>query len=514
VANLLLARSAARQRELGIRMALGAGRGRLARQLLTEALLLAGLGALVAAPLTAWARQALSYLAPSSIGLPVHVEMTTHNEVLGFAILICVIAALFSGTSPAWHAVRNNLNEHLKEGGRSATSGAHSQRLRGLFVASQVALALVALVGAGLFIRSFWAARAIDPGFEARHVLVSQFHLSSAGYGPPQRKQFCLRLRERMEAAPGVLCASYADRIPLGFGLGPGTDLEIEGYVPRPGENMAVSRDQVGPGYFRTLRIPILDGREFTAHDDAAAEPVIVVNQSFARRFFAGANPVGRKVHAWGRWFTVIGLVKDSNYYRLSEAPRPYFFGSLEQSDTDRDIDFYVRTAGHPDEALKALRREAAAIDPEVGAFEAMPLADYIAAPLFPRRVAASLLGVLGALSLLLAAVGLYSVMAYAVSQRRNEIGIRMALGARMGDVLAMVMCQGMLLTAAGLAAGLLAALATARLVGRMLVNVSASDPLIFSGAVVFLGLVALLACYLPARRAAKVDPMTALRCE
>ena len=514
VANLLLARSAARQKELGIRMALGAGRGRLVRQLLTEALLLAGLGALVGASLAAWAKQGLSYLAPISIGLPVHVGLETHNETLLFAILISVAAALLSGMSPALHALRTNLNEHLKEGGRSATSGAHSQRLRGLFVASQVALALVALVGAGLFIRSFWAARAIDPGFDPRHVLVSQFHLSSAGYTAEQRTQFCFRLRDRLESAPGIVGASYADRIPLGFGMGPSSDLEIEGYVPRQGENMVVSRTRVGPGYFRTLRIPLLDGREFTAHDDATAEPVIVVNQSFARRFFAGANPVGRKVRAWGEWCTVIGLVRDGKYYTLSEAPRPYFFASLAQQDTDNPIDFYVRTAGNPDEALKTLRREAAAIDPEVGAFEAMPLPDYIDAPLFPQRVAASLLSVLGALSLLLAAVGLYSVMAYTVSQRRNEIGIRMALGARVGDVLGMVMRQGLLLTAAGLAAGLAAALATTRLVSHMLVNVSATDPLIFCGAMLFLGLVAALASYLPARRATKVDPMTALRCE
>ncbi|HXN47514.1 MAG TPA: ABC transporter permease [Bryobacteraceae bacterium] len=514
VANLLLARSAARRKELGIRMALGAGRGRLARQLLTEALLLAALGAFVGAPLTAWGRQALSYLAPASIALPVHVGSETHDETLVFAILISLAAALLSGISPALHALRTNLNEHLKEGGRSATPGAHSQRLRGVFVAAQVALALVALVGAGLFMRSFWAARAIDPGFDARHVLVSQFHLSSAGYTDDQRTQFCVRLQDRLEGAPGIVGVSYADRIPLGFGLGPSSDLEIQGYVPRQGENMVVSRNRVGPGYFATLRIPVLEGREFTSHDDAAAQPVIVINQTFARRFLGSANPVGRKVRAWDTWLTVIGLVRDGKYYTLSEAPRPYFFVPFEQRPTDNPIDFYVRTRGNPDDALKALRREAAAIDPEVGAFEAMPLADYIAAPLFPQKVAASLLSVLGALSLLLAAVGLYSVMAYAVSQRRNEIGIRMALGARVNDVLAMVMRQGLLLTAAGLAAGLVVALAAARLIGDMLVNVSAFDPLIFIAAVAFLGAIALLASYLPARRATKVDPMTALRCE
>ncbi len=514
VANLLLARSAARQRELGIRMALGAGRGRLARQLLTESLLLAGLGALVGAPMAAWAGQGLSYLAPSSFGLPVHIALETHKETLAFAILISAIAALVAGISPALHAVRSNPNEHLKEGGRSATSGAQSHRLRGLFVSSQVALALVALVGAGLFIRSFWAARTLNPGFDPRHVLVSQFHLTSPGYDAEHRRQFRFRLRDRLESAPGIVDVSYADRVPLGFGLGPSTDLEIAGYVPRQGETMGVARDLVGPGYLRTLGVPLMAGREFTTHDVAAAEPVIVVNQSFARRFFAGANPLGRKVRAWGQWFTVVGLARDSKYYRLSEPPRPYFFACMEQQEPDREIDFYVRTAGTPDEALRTLRREAAAVDPEVGAFEAMPLAEYIAGPLFPQKIAASLLSVLGALSLLLAGVGLYSVMAYAVSQRRNEIGIRMALGAPAGDVLTMIMRQGLTLTAAGLGAGLLAALGATHLVGSMLTSVSATDPAIFCGAMAFLGAVALLASYLPARRATKVDPMTALRCD
>jgi predicted permease len=514
VANLLLARSAARERELGIRAALGAGRGRLARQLLTESLLLAGVAALVAAPLTAWAQQGLGYLAPTAIGLPVHVVFETHDGTVLFAILITAATALVSGLSPALHALRGNLNEHLREGARGATSGSHSHRLRGLFVASEVALAMVALVGAGLFLRSFAAARAIDPGFDAKGVLVAQFHLSSAGYTEEQRRQFCSRLQRRMEAAPGIVSVSYADRIPLGFGLGPASELEIEGYVPRRGESMEVNRTRIGPGYFRTLRTPLLEGREFTAHDDASSEPVVVVNQTFARRFFAGASPVGRRVRAFGQWCTIAGLVRDGKYFSLSEAQRPFFFAPMAQRPNDNPVSFFVRTAANPDDAQRALRREAAAIDPEAGAFEAMPLTDYIGAPLFPQRVAASLLSVLGALSLLLAAVGLYSVMAYAASQRRNEIGIRMALGARAGDVLAMTMRQGLRLTAAGLAVGLVAALAAARLVGGMLVQVSASDPLIFLAAIAFLGLVALVASYLPARRATKVDPMTALRCE
>jgi len=512
VANLLLARSADRQRELSIRMALGAGRGRLARQLLTEALLLAGLGALAGVPMAMWMGQSLLYLAPRGMGMTVGLDIRMNGEVLGFTILICAAAALASGLSPALHAVRPDVNESLKEGGRGGTPAARSHRMRGLFVVSEVALALVALVGAGLFAASFRNARAIEPGFDARNVLVSRFYLSTGGYTGDQRKQFCLRLRDRLESAPGVLGVSYADTIPLGFGLGPGQTLQIEGYLPGQSENMTIPRSLVAPGFFGVMRIPLLDGREFTRQDEVNTAPVLIVNQSFARRFFKDRNPIGRKIRAWGTWRTVVGLVKDTKQYTLTEAPRPYLYAPAQQIDAPPVAAFYVRTAGNPDQMLATLRREAAAIDPNAGAFDAMPLAEYIDAPLFPRRIAASLLGALGALSLVLAAVGLYSVMAYAVSQRTHEIGIRMALGARPRDVLGMVVRQGMVLTAAGLAAGVGVALAATSLVESMLVNVSAADPLVFAGAALFLGLVALVASFLPARRATRIDPILALR--
>ena len=512
VANLLLARSTARQKEISIRLALGAGRGRIARQLLTEALLLAGLGALAGLPLATAMVRSLSHLTPTGIGLPVGLELEMNAEVLGFTILICVLAALVSGLSPALHALRPDLNESLKEGGRGGTLGARSQRLRAAFVVSEVALALVALVGAGLFLTNFRNASSMHPGFEPRNVLVSRFYLSTSGYTAEQRTQFCLRLRERLESAPGILGVSYADTIPLGFGLGPAATLQIEGYVPGQSENMTIPRTLVAPGYFRVLRLPLAGGRDFTAQDDGSAAPVLIVNQSFARRYFAGRDPLGRKVRAWGKWFTVAGLVQDSKYYYLSEPPRPYFYAPLQQTSVPAGVAFYVRTAGPPVEALATLRREAAAIDPDAAAFDALPLSEYISAPLFPQKIAASLLSVLGMMSLLLAAVGLYSVMAYAVSQRTHEIGIRMALGAQPPDVLGMVLRQGLVLTAAGLVAGLAAALAATRLVAGMLANVSATDPLIFAAASLFLGLVALPSSYFPARRATKVDPIIALR--
>ncbi|MDP3000117.1 MAG: ABC transporter permease [Bryobacterales bacterium] len=512
VANLLLARSADRQRELSIRLALGAGRGRLARQLLTEALLLAGLGTLAGIPMAMWIGQSLLYLAPRGMGMSAALDIRINGTVLGFTILICAAAALASGLWPALHAVRPDVNESLKEGGRGGTSAARSHRMRGLFVVSEVALALVALVGAGLFAASFRNTRAIQPGFDARNVLVSSFYLSTSGYTADQRKQFCLRLRDRLESAPGVVGVSYADTIPLGFGLGPGQTLQIEGYLPGQSENMTIPRSLVALGFFGVMRIPLLEGREFTRQDELNTAPVLIVNQAFARRFFKDRNPIGRKIHAWGKWRTVVGLVKDTKQYTLIEAPRPYLYAPAQQIAAPPVIAFYVRTAGNPDQMTATLRREAAAIDPNAGAFDAMPLAEYIAAPLFPQRMAASLLSALGVLSMLLAAVGLYSVMAYAVSQRTHEIGIRMALGARPGDVLGMVVRQGMALTAAGLAVGVGVALAATHLVASMLVNVSATDPLVFAGAALFLGLVALAASFLPARRATRIDPIFALR--
>ncbi|MGA7413890.1 MAG: FtsX-like permease family protein, partial [Bryobacteraceae bacterium] len=268
----------------------------------------------------------------------------------------------------------------------------------------------------------------------------------------------------------------------------------------------------VAPGFFSLLRIPLLEGRDFTNHDEAGSAPVMIVNETFARRFFAGQNPVGRKVHGFGKWFTIVGLVKVSKYYTLIESPRPFFFVPFRQLPPPKDIAFYIRTVGDAAAALPALRREALALDPNAGTFDSMPLLEFIGAPLFPQRFAASLLSALGVMSLLLAAVGLYSVMAYVVSQRTHEIGIRLAVGARPRDVLLMVIWKGIVLVGTGLLAGIAAALVLSRLVSGMLVNVSTNDPMIFIAASLFLLLVALLASYLPARRAGKVDPLVALR--
>ena len=314
---------------------------------------------------------------------------------------------------------------------------------------------------------------------------------------------------------PRRLSVTYADYIPLGFDSGPWEELDIEGYEKGRGENMQIYRNVVAPGYFKVLGIPLLVGRDFTEQDDLSktAKPVMIVNRTFARRYFGEGYPIGRRVHGWGNWFTVVGVVKDSKYHTPNESPRPYFYVPFKQVyRADLAIAVYVRTAGDPNEAVATLRREVRSMDPNVGVYGAMPLTEFISASLFVQKMAASLLSVLGVVALVLAALGLYSVMAYSITQRTHEIGIRVALGAKSSDVLGLVVRQGMGLTGAGLLAGVLAAAAVTRLAAGLLVNVSATDPLIFGGAALFLAVVALAASYVPALRAARIDPNTALR--
>ncbi len=497
-----------------MRMALGAGRGRLVRQLLTETLGLAMMGALVAMPLTMWMSQSLGFLIPPS-SLPVLLgDGGMNGDVLVFTILLCVGACLVSGVAPAWQTASASLNEVLKEGGRSGSAAAGPQRLRGLLVVTEVAMALVVLIAAALFARSFQMARHINPGFDPEHVLVSRLYLSTAGYSVPQRKQFCQRLRQGLEAQPGIAAVSYADIVPLTTDMS-WESLQIEGYVPGRGENMKLDRNVVAPGYFDVLRIPLLEGRDFTEHDDENSTPVMIVTQTFARHFFGDRDPIGHKVHGWGAWFTIVGVVRDSKYSTPNEAPKAHFYVAFRQVyRADLSIAFFVRTHGDPLQALPVMRQQVKNLDPGVGVYDALPMVESVQLSLFGQRIAAALLAGLGLIALVLAAVGLYGVMAYTVSQRTQEIGIRMALGARPRDVLAMTVGQGMRLTLLGLAAGVVAALALTRLVAGLLVHVSATDPFVFLAASLFLAAIALAASYLPARRATRIDPNVALRCQ
>lgn len=514
VANLLLARAVSRQREFGIRLALGAQRGRLARQLLTETLLLAGAGAMVGALLVMWMEQSLASLLPQ-MDIPIDVGGGFSLPTLGFTVVIVAAVTLVSGTVPALLSARADLNETMKEGGR-AGAGTQSHRLRGLLVTAEVALAMVALIGAGLFFRSFQNASGVQPGFDMTNMSMSQFYLSNAGYSGREQHEFCRRLRERMEAKPGVIGMTYSDVVPLAMpgDSSPYHQIEVDGYTPAPNEQMVVHRATVPPGHFELMSIPLLEGRDFTGMDERGKPRVIIVNETFARRFFRGRDPIGRKVRIGGSAATVIGLVKDSKYHRLVEAALPFFYIPFDQwFGPGLNFAVLLKTSGDPMLLTPVLRREALALNPDA-VFHSRLMADATISSLYAQRVAASLLSVVGLVCLALVAIGLYSVMSYAVSQRTPEFGIRMAVGASPKHVFALVVREGLRLTVPGLAAGIAAALAMARLVSGMLFQVSAADPATFAGSAAFLGVVAATASYLPALRATRVDPMRALRCQ
>jgi predicted permease len=512
LANLLLARATGRLKEFSVRLAMGARPARLTQQLLTETLLMALAGSVCGLMLANLLGGALRWLLPG-VARPVMLQPPLDGQVLAFTTALAFGVAILAGLVPALHASRANVNEMLKEGGRSESAGGRSHRLRGLLVTSEVALAVVALVGAGLFLRSFETARSMDPGFKPEGVALARFDFSTAAYDARQTDGFCRRLREELERQPGVTAVSYDDSAPLGFSGGNWETLVVEGYVPGPNENMKIFRDLVSPGYFETMKIPLVEGRDFDLRDDATSLKVMIVNQEFVRRFLANRSVIGRRVHGWGEWFTIVGVAKDSKYHRVTENPQPYFYIPIRQIfRPEYGLTFDVRTSGSVNEAIAALRREAAAIDPVLTIFDAEPMTEYVAASLFGAKIAASLLSVLSGLGLLLAAIGLYSVMAYAVAQRTGEIGIRVTLGAQPRDIMRLVIRQGVAFAAAGLVVGSLAAAALARVVAAMLVGVGPADPLVYAAATVFTVLVTLASAAIPAWRALRVDPAVALR--
>lgn len=527
VANLLLARATMREPEFAARLALGATRLRLGRQVLTETLMLTFAGAALGLAATPWLTRSLRLLLPpGAVRQLLSIDTRPNLVVLAFVAGLAILAALVAGLVPVLRVGRFNLTARLSAGGRSGQAG--RSRIGSAFVACEVALALVTLVGAGLFLRGFRQTLGINPGFDPNHVLVNQFYLSTNAYSLAQRKEFCRRLSEGMMSAPGVSGVAYSDGIPLGFEPSWWEELEIEGYARHPNENMNIFRNVVSPGYLPLMHIPIVEGRNFTDQDNEnSKEAVMIVNQAFVRHFFAGRDPIGKRVHGWGTWFHVVGVAADSKYHYLSEPETPYFYVSFRQLyRADMNLAFYVRTQGDPENILSTLRAQTRQIDPNVTVFDAMPLNEFIGESLYPQKVAASLMSVLSALALLLAAVGLYSVMAYWVTQRTREIGVRMALGAAPAHVLRMVVLQGLTMTSFGLVAGLALAFLLARSVASVSFTTSAmgssaslmgdgsTDPLVYLAAAIFLYAVAAIAALLPARRAAAIEPMKALRAE
>jgi predicted permease len=514
LANLLLARATGRQQEFSIRLALGAKPVRLAIQLLTETLLIALVGSICGLFLANWLGGALRWLLPA-VTQPVMLAPPLDGQIFAFTALLAIIVTVVAGLVPALHSARANINEALKQGGRSGGSGIQAHRLRGLMVISEVALAVVTLVGAVLFVKSFERARAVDPGFSADGVALAQFDFSTSGYDAQQTDTFCRRMRERLEQLPGVTAVSYDDSVPLGFHGGNWETLQVEGYVPGPNENMKIYRDLVSPGYFDSMKIPLVEGRDFDWHDDPTTQKVMIVNQEFARRFVPNRNAIGHKVHGWGEWFTIVGVAKDSKYHSVTDNPQPYFYIPIRQIfRPEYGLTFHVRTSGTVSEAIASLRREAAAVDPAITIFDAEPMREYISASLFGAKITANLLSLLSCIGLLLAAMGLYGVMAYSVAQRTREFGVRVAMGARQRDILGLILRESARLTLFGTTAGLILAALSTRIVANQIYSVSPLDPLTFCGVGLVLMAVAFAASYVPAHRAAKVDPIVALRYE
>jgi macrolide transport system ATP-binding/permease protein len=516
VASLLLARASARRKEIAVRLAVGAGRARLVRQLLTESLLLSALGGGAGLMLAAWGTDLLLAFEPP-VPVPIALDLGIDWRVLGFAFAVTLLTGALIGVTPALAATRPDLASALKEDAGAAGAAPQRARLRRVLVVAQVTLSLVLLTGAGLFVRSLQNAGAIALGFDRTNLSVMSFDLQLQGYDEPRGRAFCRQVIERVRALPGVTAASLATQVPLGLFSGTRKGITIAGYDALAGEDMEIDTSSVGPDYFRAMRIPVLRGRAFTERDAQGAAGVVIVNQTFARRYWPDRDPLGQRIQMGGGGdpgtpsLEVVGVAADGKYVTLGEEPRPFFYLPLDQ-DHASSLTLLVRTTGDPAAALPALRAAIHEIDRDLPVYDAKSMSDHLALSLLPARMAGAVLGVFGLVALALAALGLYGVVSYSVSQQTREIGVRLALGARPRDVLRHIVAQGMRLTAIGIALGLVIAAAVARLLSSLLYGVSPSDPVTFGAVALLLAAVALLACYLPARRAAAVEPMVALR--
>ena len=511
LASLLLARATGRLREIGIRLAVGAGRGRLVRQLLTESAVLSLAGGAAGVLFALWARDAIVPLLPAE-SVPIGLDFGADPVVLIFALLVALATGLVFGLVPALQASRPDLVTALK----TAVGPGHGGRFRAqnALVAGEIALCVVSLVCAGLFVRGLQRAQRVDPGFrEPEGVLLATTDFALAGYGDSTGQALADRLLERVRELPGVSTASLASIVPLGFTGGESDHTEVEGYTPQPRENMIVSFNNVGSDYFATLGIPILQGRAIERTDGRDALPVAVVNEAFARRYFPGTSPLGRTVDQDGRRMTVVGVAGDGKYNSLTEAPQPLVYRPYSQHYVPY-ITLHLRSAGDPRRLERALRGVFARTDPTLPFLDVRTLAAQMGVVTLFQRVGAWMLAAFGALALGLAAVGIYGVLSHSVGQRTREIGVRIAVGASRRDVLTLVVGGAMRLALVGLAVGLVLAVGAGQLLRSQVFGVSPLDPMTFVGVIALLAAVALLAAWLPAHRAAKVDPIVALQSE
>jgi putative ABC transport system permease protein len=520
IANLTLARSAARQREFAIRLAMGAGRGRLLRQLLAESLTLAVAGGAAGLLASQWLAALLFQIAPQGLlELPFRSQepLAMGSRVLLFGLALTFVTAILFGVLPAWKAARTDPHTPLKESGRGvARSGS---RFQAALVVTEIALVMIVVTGAGLMIATVKRLLGENPGFDPRNVLTMGIALPQSDfYGPPERVSFCSDVERSVAAVPGVVTASAISHLPHS-GRNASRSIWIEGFAPAAdNDSPSAAYRLICPHYFQTLRIPLLAGRDFTLADAVGAPEVVIVNEALVRRYFPDQDPVGRRLKLGGPrstapWFTVVGVVGDVRHFSLDDRPRPEIFRPYSQAAWP-SMTIIARTPSAPASFATEIRKAAATIDRELPISRVQTMETWVESTTGPRKFPMQLLSAFGAVGLLLAALGIYGVMSFGVLQRTQEIGIRMALGAQPRDVARLFLREGVAFAAFGIAIGLVGALLLARLLENLLYGVTASDPLTLLSVVFLLTAVALLACWIPARRAMRVDPMVALRHE
>jgi predicted permease len=512
VSNLLLARSLLRRHEMTMRLALGAGRRRLVKQLFTEGLLLSVIAAAGGIMVAYWCRNALVLVSPSRTpGITIDYPGQLDWRVLALSVAVCIGSTMLFALIPAIQASHVDLSGALKSEGGSVVGGSGRSRLRSVLVFVQVALSFVLIAGTGLLLRSLVQMQNSDPGFSTRNVVVSAADLFSAGYKPDRAKSFYEQMLERIRALPGVQSAALARVRPFSYAVYSSAPLEIEGYQPPRNEQVAADYNQVGEGYFSAIGIPIVAGREFTRNDGENAPPVAIVNETMAAKYWPEKNAIGQRLKVKDKWMEIVGVAKNANYRTKLETPMPFFYVPVRQNFFIQN-GFIIRTEQSAAAIMNALAREIHALDPNLAPLDTISLQQQVDLMSYTQRLAAALLAIFGGMALFLAAIGLYGVMSYSVSQSTRELGVRMALGARAADLLRLVMSRGLALTAAGVLLGAIAGLTLTRLMNNLLYKVSPRDPLAFGSAFVVMIIVALLACLLPAWRAIRIDPARALR--
>ena len=511
VSNLMLARSLLRRHEMAMRLALGAGRGRLVRQLVSEGLLLSLIAAVGGIAVAYWCRNALVLAFPPPLpGTVIDYPGQIDWRVLAASAGICMASTLLFALVPAIRASDVDLSNALKTEAGGVLGGTGRSRLRSALVLVQVSLSFILLAGTGLLLQSLIKMRNASPGFNTS-VVSSVVDLFSAGYNPERAKVFHTQLLDRVRTLSGVESAALTRVIPFSYNTFSSAPIEIDGYQPPPNEQPTAEYDEVTEGYFTTLGIPIVSGRKFMRTDDENAPPLAIINETMAAKYWPGKDPVGQRLKAKDRWLQIVGIAKNSNYHSKTETPIPFFYVPLRQNFRVQNS-LVIRTSETPGAMMTVLAREVHALDPNLAPLITERLQDQIDLISYSQRLAVSLVALFGGMALFLAAIGLYAVVSYSVSQGTRELGLRMALGAGTKDLMRLVMSRGLFLTASGVAIGVLAAFMLTRLMSNMLYKISPHDPLAFGSAIAVITIASLAACFFPAWRATRIDPIQALR--